>query len=48
MLDNLEWFGQEDSPFMPFVKDVKEILDGRMTFTNFVLKMFTSPINKVV
>ncbi len=48
MLDNLEWFGQENSPFIPFVKDVKEILDGRMTFTNFVLKMFTSPINKVV
>ena len=47
-MDNLEWFGQDDSPFAPFVNDVKEIFNGRQTFTGFVMKLITSPINKVV
>ena len=48
LMDNLEWFGQDDSPFAPFVNDVKEIFNGRQTFTGFVMKLITSPINKVV
>ena len=47
MLDNLEWFGQESSPFVPFAHDVRDIFDGRMTFTGFISKLATSPINKV-
>ena len=48
MLDNLEWFGQEESPFFPFAKDIKEIFNGRQSFTDFVGKLITSPINKFV
>ena len=48
MLDNLEWFGQESSPFAPFVKDVKDIFDGRMTVTEFIAKPFVGFMNKVV
>ena len=48
MLDNLEWFGQEEAPFFPFAKDIKEIFNGRQSFTDFAWKLITSPINKVV
>lgn len=48
MLDNLEWFGQEESPFFPFAKDIKEIFNGRQSFTDFAGKLITSPINKIV
>ena len=48
MLDNLEWFGQDNSPFLPFVKDVKDIFDGKLSFTGFAAKLITSPLNKIV
>ena len=48
MFDNLEWFGQEESPFFPFAKDIKEIFNGRQSFTDFAGKLITSPINKIV
>ncbi|MBQ7220821.1 MAG: hypothetical protein IJS28_07570 [Synergistaceae bacterium] len=50
MLDNMEWFGQA-SPFAPFVKEVRDIFDGKMTVTQFigqtilgVVKGFTNKI----
>ena len=48
LLDNLEWFGQENSPFLPFAKDIRDILDGKQTFTDFVGKLISSPINKAI
>ncbi len=48
MLDNLEWFGQDDSPFFPFAKDIKNIFNGQQTFTGFAMKLITSPLNKLV
>ena len=48
LLDNLEWFGQENSPLFPFAKDIKDILDGKQTFTDFVGKLISSPINKAI
>ena len=48
VLDNLEWFGQEDSPFLPFAKDVKDIFNGRQTFTGLVGKLAASPINHII
>ena len=48
MMDNLEWFGQEESPFLPFAKDVKDIFDGRQTFTGLAAKFIISPLNKLI
>ena len=48
MLDNLEWFGQESSPFVPFAQDVKDIFNGKQTFTGLVMKFVTSPLNKII
>ncbi len=48
VLDNLEWFGQEDSPFLPFAKDVRDIFNGRQTFTGLVGKLVASPINQII
>ena len=46
MLDNLEWFGQEESLFVPFAKDVRDIFDGKQTFTDFAVKFITAPLNR--
>ena len=48
MLDNLEWFGQDNSPFAPFAGDIKDIFDGKQSFSGFVSKTASAPINKVV
>ena len=48
LLDNLEWFGQENSPFLPFAKDIRDILDGKQNFTDFVAKLVISPLNKAI
>ena len=48
VLDNLEWFGQDNSPFAPFAKDVKDIFDGKQTFMDFLGKISSAPVNKAV
>lgn len=48
MLDNLEWFGQDDSPFAPFAGDIKDIFDGKQTFSGFLGKIASAPVNKAV
>ncbi len=48
MLDNLEWFGQDNSIFAPFAKDIRDIFDGRQTFMGFLGKIVSAPVNKAV
>ena len=48
MLDNLEWFGQDDSPFFPFFNDVKDIFNNKMSVTDWINKISTSLFNKSV
>ena len=48
MLDNLEWFGQDNSYFAPFLNDIREIFNGRQTFSDFVGKLISAPISKAV
>ena len=48
MLDNLEWLGQESSPFVTFAHDVRDIFDGIQTVTSFIGKLITLLINKVI
>ena len=47
MLDNMEWFGQ-NSTYAPFVKDIKDIFNGRQTFMDLFAKVTSSPFNKIV
>lgn len=47
-LDVMEWFGQDNSTFIPFRKDVIDILDGRQTFLDFAAKVGKSMVNKAI
>ena len=48
LLEFMEWFGQENSTFFPFAKDVRDIFNGRQTFADFAAKVTSSAFNKVV
>ena len=48
ILDNLEWFAQDNSPFAPFAHDVKDIFNGQQTFSGFLSKIAAAPVNKIV
>lgn len=48
LLDNLEWFGQDDSPLLPFAQDIKQILNGRQSFSAFVDKLISAPVSKAI